>query len=418
MPTGTAASTAETDEGFDLHTFMADEWPLDDEEDVAPAGTADSPVEVKVDPAPEGAQADPPATGAGAEEVVQPEAEAVTPEGQAPPEGEPKPEPEVKQPEAPQFQSLPLAFKADGREVTVQGAETRVFQDGSRLHLLTDDAWKRIIQPRLRDPDTVQKYRLDSERTIAELKAAGDPQNNPVVQAASKAMAFIEALLAEDLADGDAQDRVLNQLHQWKQGYPTWKAQQERDAERARADAILNARDSVQPEPDAYATEAAARENDERMGTSLHGYVAGLLKDPKYQGVTQDSVTALMEDAWEQRQRYVLQADQDYPDHGLKKGDYFFDFTPLEKSLARAHARDVKIAGEMDALRKQMQQKIPEVAAVAQQNAATLATSRRPAPGSRPTGERPATKQKDEDEIPAWGDFKEAFMAADLLTDD
>jgi hypothetical protein len=418
MPTGTAASPADTDEGFDLQSFMAAEWPMDDEEDLADAGTAASPAEAQGGPAPESAQADPPATGEGAEVSVRPEAEAAAPEGHEPPVGEHKPEPEAKQAEAPQYQSQAFAIRADGKDVTVPGAETRVFADGSRLHVLTDDALRRYIQPRLRDPDTVQKYRLESERQIAELKAAADPQNSPVVQSASKAMAFIEALLAEDLADGDAQDRVLNKLHQWKQGYPVWKAQQERDSERARADAILTARDSVQPEPDAYATEAAARENDERMGASLHGYLSTLLKDQKYQGVTQDSVTALMEDAWEQRHSFVLQADQDYPDHGLKKGDYFFDFTPLEKSLARARARDVKIAADMDALRKQVQDKIPEVAAVARENAAALGATRRPASGTRPTGERPTTKQKDDDEIPPWSDFKEAFMAADLLTDD
>jgi hypothetical protein len=411
MPSGTANAPAQD---FDVNDFLADEWGEGEKTEEA---ASESPATDEASPAAE-AQAGEVVPGAGeSEEQVQPAAEAAEPvSAEAPPAGEPTPEPAKA--EAPQFEAQPFTFKADGRSITAPGAETRVYPDGSRLHVLTDDALRRYVQPHLADRGAILERETGYKRRIAELEAGTDAQNNPVVQSASAAMKFVEDLLQHDLSDPTAADAVLDSLYGWQQQYPVWKAQQERDAERARNAAILSAREGVQAEPDPYDAQRQEEAIQEEVHGGMHQHLSGLLADPRFSGLTQQSANAVWEDARENWRHYVFVAQQDMPEIGVQKGGMYHDFRPLERVLARARERDLAYQQEVERIKQEVQQKIPEVAAVARENAAALGAKRPTATGARSTGARPEKTVKQDDEIPAWEKFKDDLWAADLLADD
>lgn len=398
MATGTPTST---DEFEDL------DWNLLDEEDDA---VPESPAEA--DEGPADAQA-PESEGAG-EEAAQPAADAApddTPEGESPESATPEPE-------APEPERTPFGFKADGKQVDVPGAETLSYPDGRRFHVIPEDSFNRVVRHHLADRNQFRQRELAYEQRLAEMTAASDPQNNATVQAASKAMQFVEALLAEPMeSDSNAAEKVLLELIKLKEQYPVWKAQQERDGEKQRADAILAARDNVRLEPDEYEREQQQVHVDTALHQGMSQFLTSTLTNEAFKGLPQAELDDVIAEAWENRQRYVHVANEDVPEVGIAKGQPYYDFRPMLASLERAANRAQRYRSEVEGVKKQFQPRMQEVAKVAQQNAAALKTNKPTAGAARPKGERTSGEPK-KNGTPKWEDFHDTFMATDLLADD
>lgn len=282
-----------------------------------------------------------------------------------------------------QEEPRPFTFKADGKEVTVPRSQIFDVQqpDGTtEPHVLFPLAEVRGIQHFFADRGA---WREEKKQLLQQL-AERDPEHHSAMVQARELTGWLWQLL--DQSD----EEILAAVEQMRSGRPAWEARQEAEALKRK----LDARESVQVDPDPELQRLEQEEQEQQLQGALNGQLDQLLKQPEFAGVPRDRVARRL---WELRHEVFFEADADLPQAGLRKGDIGINLGYLRSYLAD-EAATIRSVRE-SAIRAQQ---------IERQNREALGTTTKPKPAVK-TATRPARLAEEED-------FDvEAFLNSDSL---
>jgi hypothetical protein len=329
----------------------------------------------------EGTEGEPPPTGpdASAEGEDGQDAELAL-EGEQP-EGEAQPAEQVPAWQPPEG-GEPFAFRVDGREVAVPGAQR--YEHGIYVPA---DAWNGVVQQHLADRGVWQQQRQAYERQIAEL----NPDAHPVVlQAQATVQAFKELLDKGPL-------EVAKWLDQYERNRPLLEAQ------------IQNQTLAAQLEQRTRGSQQQEQEQLERqVWEAMPGYLeqhieAAVSQTPELAELKGVGAAKLRETIWPYWQLLFIQAppDRDLPEHNLRRGQIGVNRGVLSQLLGQQAAHQAELKRLQKAARH-------NAAATGRAPVAPTVTTRgRPAPAGR-AAPQPASAQE----------WKDNFLASDPLAED
>lgn len=240
---------------------------------------------------PDGSEA--PAEDADAEQLEQAEAEG----GQAAEPAEPA-APATPAPWQPPEGGQPFRFRADHREVEVPGAIE--YDHGIYV---PKDAWNTVVSRHLADRDQIGHVVQDLQRQVEER----DPAKNPVViEADATIRNFMELFRQGPVA-------VAQWLDNYAVNAPLLQAKIREESLLAQ----IQANQARQTEGD-----RAAQEAD--IAAKLPGYieqnVAALISTTPGLAELKGSEKKLVELLWPYARSFLMEADRDYPEYGVRQG--------------------------------------------------------------------------------------------------
>lgn len=311
------------------------------------------------------------------------EAEADAPEGDDPPEA---PEAVAEPPAALE----PFTFKAFKQDYEVPGLR---FDKGKNAIVVEDPRGLDRLRQMLSHG---REWEARGRQELVQLRKENTLlREQPVaeIEQAKTYLAEVQALMempVEELAEW-----VMNARQHW----PVMQAK----AERAYAERLMAQAQAAQqpPEPDVEQVVSEAQQGAEALVSEL------LTNQPWANPEIAAELTEFLSDPRTMDQ-WVLRANRDLPDMGIRAGQYVANWDAareivdrLTKPYRRAHEQTATV-----------QQRAAQTTKVAQQNAAALATAKKPAPKPAPTAATPAstpTKAQSRSDLMAevWNVWKE-----------
>lgn len=270
----------------------------------------------------------------------------------------------------------PFAFRVDGREVEVPGA----LRWDHGIYVPTE-SWGRVVQGHLADREA---YTAQRGQLLQQL-AAADPAVNPtVLQANATLQAFKELLDKGPL-------EVAKWLDNYQQNRPLLEAQ------------IQNAALQAQL---AYRTQGYQQQQEEQLATQLAQQLptylqqnidAVIAQDPELAGLKGIANQALLERLWPYAEWLFFEADRDYPEYNLRRGQIIVRPDRLKQLLGQqaATAAELKRLEKAAAHNRGATGRVPA--------APTVTTRGRPTPAGRAPS-KPRTVQEWRDEYLSGAD--------------
>lgn len=323
---------------------------------------------------------------AGAPPQTEPETPAESEEeaAEAPPEPDELEEELEEEPEAPaepvDWQppegGEPFAFRVDGTDVEVPGALR--YEHG--IYVPTD-AWT-IVQKHLADREVISARERQFEQRIQSL----DPARHPDVLQAQETLKAFQALLQQGPIE------VAKWLDNYEQNRPLLEAQIQLAATRAQLEARSQQMGDTEFEQQA-----------EQLSQQLPGYLkqnieAAIAADPAMKDLV-GATDAVFEQLWPMAEMLFFEADRDYPEHGVRRGQIIVRPDVLSRLLkqqasTRAEMKRLQAAARTNAK-----------ATGKTKTAPTVSTRGRPIPAGQSKAYQPGDTR-------SW---KEDFLASDLL---
>ncbi len=320
---------------------------------------------------------------------------AAADDGKEAPAGEPAPpSPEVKPPAEPEkpADTAPIeaySFRADGREVKVDGAFVweATQPDGTKAKYITAPLaeFERQLAPFRADRSVIRQERQELLKRVA--KAEAGLENHVDIVKAQGVVKLLDMVLAER-----DEDKRLQILAEWEADRPIWEEKQRVAALQKQLDAV----NKVQPPADEVLDRMANEEFADGLRSNLRQHCEALVKaDPaKYGGANLDEI---MPDLWDVHDQVFFKFGEDgqLPDGTkFKAGQIGVDRQFLASRLER-HATRLRNAAAQAS----------RAAEIEKQNKAVLNGSRKPpAAPKQPdkTAARGAPPDDDEDAGSKW----------------
>lgn len=318
---------------------------------------------------PEDADQEPAAGGPpAAQEPVAPTTTAGTPDAAtSPPQADGSAAPPAETPPAPS----PLAFKADGRAFTIEGAATQ--PDGSVT--FTGDAWKRFQHAHVADRQqfvhTRQKFQAAEQDLRAQLAQADQLRQTLLAKVS-------EVFHAPD-------EKVLENIFQFRQDLPVLAERLEKEQLRAQLER------RTQQESQA---ELAARFQalEPQWKDAIGGYIQQIANELGG-GV---ETAPLLDELWALKEAgLIVPASEDDPDGQFRAGDRVANLALIRTVVARAKREADRLAEA----RKQAEIVTKNQAAIHPSKAPPAVPSGTPVPSGEAKADRPKSRQDYDDRL-------------------
>lgn len=218
----------------------------------------------------------------------------------------------------------PWKPKADGKEIEVP--RSQVFTDpntGEEWILFPAKEGQRTLQHHLADRGAWREEKKGLLQQLADL----NPEHNEQVIKAREMTEFFWSLVEK------SDDEVLELVDKMRSGKGEWEARMKAKSLEER----LNARESVTVDPDPELQQIQQEELTTKVRGSLRQNLNELLSAPELSGLIE--LDEAEEDLWELRNNFIFEAEKDYPDQGIRKGEIVFDMDYVAKHLERQAER-------------------------------------------------------------------------------
>ena len=255
----------------------------------------------------------------------------------------------------------PFTFKADGKQFEIPGAMR--YPEGVYF---TPEAILRL-QENLAD----RKGLNDRIRQLENKVQVNDPERHPEVL---RARALTQKL--NELMD-QGPEAMAEWLDNLQQNRPILEA----NAKAAALEAQLK-RYTEQEQTQASEQEATALVD--QMDRTLNGHLDAILQDPEIAALGLDR-NRLQARLYRLADALFVEADQDYPDAGVRKGDLAINLELLRAEVNDAAALVRQVRGQQDAQQKAKKANAPAVNAAAPPPVVAGTKTAAPRNGARPT---------------------------------
>lgn len=259
----------------------------------------------------------------------------------------------------------PFTFRADGKEFTIPGAQK--FPEG--VYIPTEAVGK--LQEHLAD----RRGLNDRIRQLEQKLQNADPSRNEEVLRARALINQITALMDQ------GPEKMAEWLDNLEQNRPILEA-------KAQADALKRQLEQYQTRETSAQTEQQATELAGQMEAALGQHLDAVLKDPEIATLGLDS-NRLKVRLYRMAEQLFGEADRDYPEYGIRKGDLTINLELLRAEVNDAAALARQYQGQAVAKQKAKAANAPAVNAgspppvVAGSKTAAPRTGGRPKPKNR-----------------------------------
>lgn len=220
----------------------------------------------------------------------------------------------------------PFRFRADHREVEVPGA-----LEWDHGIYVPKDAWNGVVSRHLADRDSLYQQHQREVQTLQQQLQDRDPDRNPVVQQANITVQKFRELM----------DQGPAAVAQWLDNFAVNRPLLEAEIKAAGLEAQLQAR---QQQMGSQEEEAAITRIQQELPGYVEQNIAALISQTPELASLKGSEKALVQSLWPYARSFLWEADRDYPEHQVARGQIVPRVEVLSQLLKQEADRRAEVA--------------------------------------------------------------------------